>query len=167
MCSATVIQRAGARIWCRLAGASWLDEGSQLVTLLVSRMLRESLHNAPFCKVPASQSRAPLVAVTASRPSGLQNRRYAKFAPLSRLVVCRRSPLADAPYAPSSVALSTRQLCGIYQALRASFWSAASPGILCRPPPTPGLACCAASPARSARPPPKGAPSEPRRGHAA
>ena len=41
------------------------------------------LHNAAFCKVPASQSQAPFVSGTASRPSGLQNRRYAKLPSLS------------------------------------------------------------------------------------
>jgi len=67
-----------------------------------------------------------------------------------------------APYAPPPVALVVCWRCGIGQALRAGFWSAASPCIWCLPLPTPGLACFAASPARSARPPPEGAPSEPR-----
>ena len=67
-----------------------------------------------------------------------------------------------APYAPPPVALVVCWRCGIGQALRAGFWSAASPCIWCLPLPTPGLACFAASPARSARPPPEGAPSESR-----
>jgi hypothetical protein len=67
-----------------------------------------------------------------------------------------------APYVQSSVALVVCWHCGIGQALCALFWLAASPCILYWPPPTPGLACFAASPARSSRPPPKGAPSEPR-----
>ena len=37
------------------------------------------LHNAALPSVPASQSQAPFVAATASRPSGEGNRRYAKL----------------------------------------------------------------------------------------
>jgi len=61
---------------------------------------------------------------------------------------------------PAALVLCWRS--GISQALRAWLWPAASSCILCLPPPTPGLACFAALPARSARPPPVGAPSEPR-----
>ena len=43
-----------------------------------------------------------------------------------------------APYAPPPVALVVCWRCGICQALRALVWSAASPCILCWPPPTLG-----------------------------
>ena len=72
------------------------------------------------------------------------------------------------PYAPPSVALVVCWHLGFSQALRALFWFVACghvSGVCPRPPLS--LACFAASAARPARPPPEGAPSEPRWGHAA
>ena len=61
-----------------------------------------------------------------------------------------------APYVQSSVALVVCWRCGLCQALCAWFQLVASPCILCVPRPPLGLACFAASPTRSARPPPRG-----------
>jgi hypothetical protein len=94
--------------------------------------------------------------------AGEGNRRYAKWPSLGEVAQSSALPGRFAPYAPPPVALVVCWRCGIYQALCALFLSAAPPCILYWPPPTPGLACFAASPARSSRPPPKGAPSEPR-----
>jgi hypothetical protein len=60
------------------------------------------LHNAALLSVSASQSQAPLVAATASRPSGESNRRYAKLPTLERSHSRRRFPVACTPYAPPS-----------------------------------------------------------------
>ena len=117
------------------------------------------LHNAALHSVSASQSQAPFVVATASRPTGESNRRYAKLPTLKRARQPPALPSRFASYVQSPVALVVCWHRGISQALRAGFWSAASPCIWCLPPPTPELACFAASPARSARPPPKGAPS--------
>jgi hypothetical protein len=117
----------------------------------------------PHCvKYPPVSRAAPLVSATASRPAGLRSRHYAKWPTLVR--ACQPSALPSR-FAPSVHPTAALVLCwrsGISQLLCKCFWSAASPCILCLPPPTPGLACFAASPARSARPPPAGAPSVPR-----
>jgi hypothetical protein len=61
------------------------------------------LHNAALPSVSASQSQAPFVSVTASRPSGEGNRLYAKL------------PSLDAVAQPSA-------LPGRFRALRAASW---------------------------------------------
>jgi hypothetical protein len=64
------------------------------------------LHNAPLPSVSASRSQAPLVAATASRPSGEGNRLYAKLPSLG--AVAQPSTLPgrfSAPYAPPAGSL--------------------------------------------------------------
>ena len=114
----------------------------------------------------ASQSQAPLVAATASRPAGLQKRRYAKLPTLKRARQPPALPSRFASYVQAPVALVVCWHLGISQALRAWFWSAASPCITCEPRPPTGLACFAAS-ARGCPSAPKGLPAVPRWGHAA
>jgi len=107
-----------------------------------------------------------LVAATASRPAGESNRRYAKLPTLKRARQPPALPSRFASYVQSPVALVVCWHLGISQALRAWFWSAASPGITCVPRPPTGLACFAAS-ARGCPSAPKGLPAVPRWGHAA
>ena len=148
-------ERRAARCWSRLAGASWL--AAQFGARQCSHATAK-LHNAALHSVSASQSpklllwRPPLRSLRVNATGVMQN--------CLRWSGRQSSALPDrfAPYAPPPVALVVCWRCGICQALRAWLWSSASPVILCLPPPTPG-ACFAASPARSARPPPKGAPS--------
>jgi len=75
-----------------------------------------------------------------ARPAGESNRRYAKLPTLKRARQPPALPSRFASYVQSAVALVVCWRCGIGQALRASFWSAASPVMWCWPPPTPGLA---------------------------
>lgn len=126
------------------------------------------LHKALFCDMAASRSRGSLGGSHGFAPAGYKNGLMQSGLRWQRAHQPLALPGRCAPYAPPPVALSVSVHPGISQALRASFWSVAcgqALGVGPRPPL--GLACCAASPARSARPPPKGAPSEPRRGHAA
>jgi hypothetical protein len=74
---------------------------------------------------------APLRALT-----GFQNRRYVKLPALVRACQPPALPSRFASYVRSSVALLVCRRCGICQALCAWFYSAASPCILCWPPPT-------------------------------
>jgi|GEM_PF-3287041 len=100
-CSASVSQRAVARIWCRLASHR---AGGVCNRRWRSSQLRQS-YITPHCiKFTASQSQAPLCPCTASRPAGLRSRRYAKLPTLVRWLSWR---------------------CGLIQALRAVFWSVA------------------------------------------
>ncbi len=122
-----------------------------------------NLHNAPFCKMSASQSQAPFVAATASRPAGLQKRRYAKLPTLMRArqpsaLPGRWRALRAVACRPFGVLAPRHQSGATRMVLVSGF--AEHHGICPRPPL--GLACFAASAARSARPPPEGAPSEPR-----
>ena len=119
------------------------------------------LHNAALPSVSASQSQAPFVAATASRPSGEGNGPLCKIAYAGAVAQPSALPVRFAPYAPPSArpfGLSWHR--GISQALRALFWSAASPCILCLPPPTLVLRRCAASALRAGLPvrPPRGLP---------
>jgi hypothetical protein len=124
------------------------------------------LHNAALPSVPASQSQAPFVAATASRPSGEGNRRYAKL------------PTLEAVAQPSA-------LPGRIRALRAANWlpcgcrgtmalvrrfaqcsgqrPAASHVVCARPPPWPRR--CAALALRWSARPPRGLPQPSAWGH--
>lgn len=82
---------------------------------------------------------------------------YAKLPALERARQPSALPGQFLPYAPPPVALAAGGRCGLCQALRAvALFSGLRPCVLCVPRPPLGLACCAASPARSARPPPRG-----------
>ena len=124
------------------------------------------LHKAALPSVPASQSQAPLVAATASRPSGEGNRLYAKLPSLES--VAQPSALPGRWHALRAAICAPLWLSwhlGIGQALRAVWLvSGLRPVILCVPRPPCGLAAarlwpCAGLPVR-----PQGAPSAQRRG---
>ena len=106
--------------------------------------------HCPQCP-PVAALKLRLVPVTASRPSGEGNRRYAKWPSLERSHSRRRFPVAGAP-------LWVCLHLGIGQALRAVLSvSGLRLVIWCVPPPTRGLGRCAASAQRwTARPPPQG-----------
>lgn len=169
-CFANISQCAGAQSWCRLAGAScWISLRLRLGLApwcswhLWRTPATAKLHNAALPSVSASQSQAPFVAATASRPAGEGNRRYAKLPSLERSHGRRRSPVAAAPYAPPAVRPWGRggTVASIRRCARCfGQWPAAS-HLVCAPAHPPGPRRCAAlAPARrSARPPPKGAPS--------
>jgi hypothetical protein len=122
------------------------------------------LHNATLHKVHASQSpssfggHAPL-----ARPIGFTQQALCKVAYAGSGRQLSALPGRYAPYAPPSVALWVCLHGGFGQALCAVLsvsGFAVSLGVGPRPPL--GSLASQASPARSARPPPKGAPSEPR-----
>ena len=121
------------------------------------------LHNDPLPSVPASQSQAPFVAATASRPSGEGNRRYAKLSSLGTVAPPSALPVAFTSYAPPSGSLvavvAPWRRSG---ASRSVLVSGLRPVILCVPRPPCGLAAtrlwpCAGLPIR-----PQGAPSSQR-----
>ena len=120
------------------------------------------LHNAALLSVSASQSQAPFVAATASRPSGESNRRYAKLPTLERSHSRRRFPVSSCP--------TRRRLRALVVVVAPGHWSGAARCVLGQWPAASHVVCapahpCASpllgiSPARwSARPPPVGAPS--------
>lgn len=125
-------------------------------TVVGTPQLRQSYITPHFAKCPPAGRKLPWWQPPLSRPTGLQKRRYAKLPTLVRACQPPALPSRFASYVQSPVALVVCWRCGICQALRAWFWLAASPCILCVPRPPLGLACFAASPARSARPPPRG-----------
>lgn len=142
-------ERCGAGCGYRLAGASWL--ASQFNRCWCSTATAK-LHNAALCNMAASQSRSSFCGShRLRRPAGLHSRRYAKLPTLKRARQPPALPSRFASYVQSSVALVVCWRCGIYQALRTGFWSAASPCILCWPPPTLG-ACLLRSIARAVCP---------------
>lgn len=120
------------------------------------------LHNAALLSVSASQSQAPFVAATASRPSGESNRRYAKLPSLS--TVAQPSALPGRWHALRAAVCAPLWLSwhrGISQALRAVLLvSGLRPVVWCVPPPTLVLRRCAASALRAGLPvrPPWGLP---------
>jgi len=69
--------------------------------------------------VRQSVAKAPFVAATASRPAGLQKRRYAKLPTLKRARQPPALPSRFASYVQSAVALVVCWHLGISQALRA------------------------------------------------
>jgi hypothetical protein len=124
--------------------------------------LRQS-YITPHCiKCMASQSQAPFVSPHRFAPFGFTQQPLCKIAYAEAVVSRRRSPVASRPtrrrlsplWCAGTVALVRRCAHDSGQRLRRAS------GVCPRPPL--GLACFAASPARSARPPPEGAPSEPR-----
>lgn len=170
-CFAGVDQCAVAQRWCRLAYASFW----------ISRCLRPGLKTMPFVAgvvfaryghplrfyitphcpqcPPVAALKLRLVPVTAARPSGEGNRRYAKWPSLE--AVAQPSALPGRWRALHAVVCAPLWLSlhrGIGQALRAELSaSGLRPVMLCVPPPTlVASPAYAASAARSARPPPRG-----------
>lgn len=141
-------EHCGAGCWFRLACASCWPPSS---TAVGDPQRRQNYITPHFAKCPPVSRGAPFVAATASRPAGLQKRRYAKLPTLKRARQPPALPSRFASYVQSPVALVVCWHLGISQALRAWFWSAASPVILCLPPPTPG-ACLLRSFARAVCP---------------
>lgn len=122
------------------------------------------LHNATLHKVHASQSQssfgdhAPL-----ARPVGFTQQALCKVAYAGSGRQLSALPGRFAPYAPPPVALWVRLHGGFSQALCAVFSVSGFAGHVVLAPAHPWRSLASqASPARSARPPPKGAPSEPR-----
>lgn len=100
----------------------------------------------------ASQSRSSFCGShRLRRPAGLHSRRYAKLPTLVRACQPPALPSRFASYVQSPVALVVCWRCGICQALCAWLQLAASPCILCVPPPTLG-ACLLRSIARAVCP---------------
>jgi hypothetical protein len=126
------------------------------------------LHNAALLSVSASQSQAPFVAATASRPLGESNRRYAKLPTLES--VAQPSALPGRWHALRAAVCAPLWLSwhlGIGQALRAvRLVSGLRPVMWCVPPPTLVLRRCAASALRAGLPvrPPWGLPQPARLG---
>jgi len=79
------------------------------------------LHNAALHSVSTSQSQAPFVAVTASRPAGECNRRYAKLPTLER------SPVVSAPRSLRALRAAARRPSGV---LALWHWSGAARRVL-------------------------------------
>jgi hypothetical protein len=120
----------------------------------------------PHCiKCMPVSRQAPLVVMHRWRAlSGLRSRRYAKLPTLAAVASCRRSPVASRPtrrhLSPCGCACMVASVRRFAQCFSVSGF-AVSLGVGPRPPL--GSLASQASPARSARPPPKGAPSEPRK----
>ena len=170
-CFASVGQCAGAQIWPRLAGAScWISRRLRLglVAMFVAVVAHARyghplrFYITPHCHQcpPVAALKLRLVPVTAARPSGEGNRRYAKLPSLERSHSRRRFPVVGTPYAPPSA-----RPCGC---LAPWHWSGAARCVLGQWPAASHVVCapahpCASplrgiSPARwSARPPPVGA----------
>ncbi len=148
-CAGWQSERCGAGCGPRLAYASWL--APQFNRCWCSTATAK-LHNAALCNMAASQSRSSFCGShRLRRPAGLYSRRYAKLPTLVRACQPPALPSRFASYVQSPVALVVCGRCGICQALRAWFWLAASPCILCVPPPTLG-ACLLRSIARAVCP---------------
>jgi hypothetical protein len=148
----SLAHRAGSAVAC---GSAWVLCSWQLWCSPAAA----KLHNAALPSVSASQSQAPFVAATASRPSGEGN------GPLCKI--------AFAGYGHTAVGASRshsrptrRRLAPLWllwhrdigQALRAVFWSVACGHSLCVCPAHPcgPRRCAAFGPALGARPPPRG-----------
>ncbi len=167
-----VLRKCWSVRWCAdIASARWrivLDQPSPAArpgTWYAWQLWRSpataKLHNAALLSVSASQSQAPFVAATASRPLGESNRRYAKLPSLERSHSRRRFPVSSCPTRRRLRALVVVVAPGHQSgAARIVMVSGLRPFTLCVPPPTLVLRRCAASAPRwSARPPPVGAPS--------
>mgnify|MGYP007125370347 CR=1 FL=1 len=152
-----------------LASARWrivLDQPSPAARLgrcvrgsCGTRPLRQN-YITPHCsQCPPVSRKLLLCPRTASRPSGLRSRRYAKLPTLVRACQPSALPSRFASYVQSPVALLVCWRSGLYQALRASFSLAASPCILYVPLPT-LVACLLRSIALRGLPvrPPRGLP---------
>ena len=137
----SLAHRAGSAIAC---GSAWTLCSWQLWHSPATA----KLHNAALLSVSASQSQAPFVAATASRPLGEGNRLYAKLPSLG--TVAQPSALPGRWHAlRAAVCAPLWLLChrGIGQALRAVWLvSGLRPVMWCVPPPTLVLRRCAAQP---------------------
>lgn len=153
-------ERCGAGCGSRLAYASWLASqfGARQCSHATAKLHNAALHKVHVQSVASSLCvPAPLRAPRVYAAGVMQNCLRWSGRQSSAL------PGRFAPYAPPPVALVVCWRCGLCQALHALFWSAALRRACCVCPRPPlGLACFAASPARSARQPPKWAPLEPR-----
>ena len=123
--------------------------------------------HCPQCPAVAAL-KLRLVPVTAARPSGEGNRRYAKWPSLESVAQPSALPGRCTPYAPPSARpCGWSWRCGISQALRAVWLvSGLRPVMWCVPPPTLVLRRCAASALRAGLPvrPPWGLPQPARPG---
>ena len=165
-CFASVGQCAGAQIWPRLAGAScWISRRLRLglgavVCVAVVALARYGhplrFYITPHCPQcpPVAALKLRLVPVTASRPSGEGNRRYAKWPSLES--VAQPSALPGRWHALRAAVCAPLWLSwhrGIGQALRAVLLvSGLRPVMWCVPPPTLVLRRCAASALRAGLP---------------
>ena len=172
-CFASVGQCAGAQIWPRLACAScWISRRLRLglvavfVVVVAHARYGHPLHfyimpHCPQCP-PVAGLKLRFVPVTAARPSGKGNRRYAKWPSLES--VAQPSALPGRWHALRAAVRASWWLswrCGISQALRAVWsFSGLRPVMRCVPPPTLVLRRCAASALRTGLPvrPPCGLP---------
>ena len=151
----SLAHRAGSAIAC---GSAWSPCSWQLWYSPAAA----KLHNAALPSVSTSQSQAPFVAATASRPSGEGNRLYAKLPSLES--VAQPSALPGRWHALRAAVCAPLWLSwhrGIGQALRAvCLVSGLRPVVWCVPPPTLVLRRCAASALRAGLPvrPPWGLP---------
>ena len=171
-CFASVILCAGAQTECRLACAScWISRSLRLGPVVpwfvaVVAHAHYGTHFVAlrvyigmlFCEVAASQSQAPFVAATASRPSGFTKPTLCKVPPLGTVAQPSALPgriraLRAASWLPfccsGAVALVRRF------ALCSGQWPAAS-HLVCAPPTLWPRRCAAFGPALAARPPPRG-----------
>ena len=172
-CFAGVGQCAGAQIWPRLACAScWISlrlrRGLAAVFVAVVAHARYGhplrFYITPHCPQcpPVAALKLRLVSVTAARPSGEGNRRYAKWPSLES--VAQPSALPGRLHALRAAVCAPLWLSwhlGIGQALRAVWLvSGLRPVVWCVPPPTLVLRRCAASALRAGLPvrPPWGLP---------
>jgi len=157
-------ERCGAGCWSRLADASWLASqfGARQCSHATAKLHNAALHKVHGQSVASSFCvPAPLRALRVYAAGVMQNCLRWSGRQSSAL------PGRFAPYAPPPVALVVCWRCGICQALRAWFWSAASPCILCLPPPTLG-SCLLRSFARAVCPSaPRGGSLRTARRHAA
>jgi hypothetical protein len=124
--------------------------------------LRQS-YITPHCtKCRSSRSQAPFVSPHRFAPFGFTQQALCKIAYAGAFASRRRSPVAARP---TRRRLSPWWCAGVVAYVRrfAHCFSQRLRRVSCMCPRPPlRLACFAASPARSAHPPPKGAPSEPR-----
>ena len=133
----SLAHRAGSAIAC---GSAWSPCSWQWWRTPATA----KLHNAALLSVSASQSQAPFVAATASRPSGESNRRYAKLPTLERSHSSRHFPVVDTPYAPPSARpCGCRGTVALVRHCALCAWSVAC-GQLCGVCPRPPLCFAAA-----------------------
>ena len=126
------------------------------------------LHNAALPSVSASQSQAPFVSGTASRPIGLRQQALCKvaFAGVGRTAVGAPRSLCSALRAASWLPCGG---CGAVALVRhftqcSGQWPAAS-HVVCPAHPCGPRRCAAFGPALGARPPPRGSHHPSARGH--
>ena len=136
--------------------------GCRLIRTRYGHPLRgpSGLHNAALPSVPASQSQAPFVAATASRPSGEGNKRYAKWPSLGSVASAGgASPVALRPSAFACAPCGSASTWALVSALPRSGASQRPVGRSSRVSPRPPLCFAAARHQHSA-----GCPIRPPRG---